>query len=211
MAFAFPVTFAEGTKKAEPNKKRRKRREPNFPTAEQLAESGAKARRSAEELSNEFTMQSGGVTMTSPEGEVVTIDGVGDLSIHPWVVSCSLTKYLKQESAMQMSCADANGRLWMVDSGCSKHMLSKRSLTDLELKTLRSIPPIHIKTANGWVKIAEEATVTISALDITITCLVNPGLCNPLLGVGRLEREHDIEYRSKGIICFYQTGENWSY
>ena len=67
------------------------------------------------------------------------------------------------------------------------------------MTTLRKIqPPILTKTANGWVRITEAATVTIPALDITVECLVNPGPCSPLLGVGRLAREHDIGYLVEG-------------
>ena len=77
---------------------------------------------------------------------------------------------------------------------CSRHQLPKEMLTDAELKTLRKIPPIMIRTANGWLKITEAATVEISALNITIDCQVNPGKCPPLLGVGKLAREHKIGY-----------------
>ena len=63
--------------------------EPHFPTEQQLAESEARARREADELSNQVTMQSGGVTMLNPEGEVIRIDCVGDLSSNPWVASCT--------------------------------------------------------------------------------------------------------------------------
>ena len=62
--------------------------------------------------------------MTSPEGEGVKIDCAGDLRAHPWVVSCTHGKS-EAEGGLAMSCADANGRVWMVDSGCSRHQLPK--------------------------------------------------------------------------------------
>ena len=85
MAFAFPVQFAMDSKKAAPIKKKRKKVEPHFPTKQQIDDAEAKARRKADELSKEITMQSGGMKLTNPEGEEVTIDCVGDLrSIHGW-------------------------------------------------------------------------------------------------------------------------------
>ena len=99
---------------------------------------------------------------------------------------------------MQASGNGDGSRLWLVDSGCSRPMIGKRLLTTDECKTLRKIQPILTKTANGWVRITEAATVTIPALDITFDCIVNPGPCSPLLGVGKLAREHEIGYLVEG-------------
>ena len=42
MAFAFPVTFAKSVKKAEPIKKRKKK-EPHFPTEQQITDAEEKS------------------------------------------------------------------------------------------------------------------------------------------------------------------------
>ena len=167
MAFAFPVQFAMDSKKAAPIKKKRKKVEPNFPSRQQITDAETRAQRDADELSKEIIMQSGGMTLTSPEGEVVKVDCVGDLRTDPWVVSCT-PGHRKHESAMQMSIADADGRVWMVDSGCSLHTIGKRYFSNEELKTLRTTQPIYVKTANGWTKVTEKATVEISALNIIV-------------------------------------------
>ena len=103
LAFAFPVTFAMGCKKPMPIKKKREKKEPNFPSKWHTLVSKTLARREAEILSDEVTMEPGGMTMTNPEGEVVKINCAGDLRANPWVVSCSPLGYLKQEAAMQAS------------------------------------------------------------------------------------------------------------
>ena len=61
MAFAFSVHFAKGVKK-ECNipKKKRKKREPHFPTEQEIADKNQTARRLAQELSDEVTLVSGG-------------------------------------------------------------------------------------------------------------------------------------------------------
>ena len=109
MAFAFSVHFAKGVKKAgNIPKKKRKTVEPHFPTEQEIVDKNLTAQRLARELSDEVTMISGGLCMTNPEGEVVKIDSVGDLSAHPWVINST---GMKHEAAMQMSTADANGRV----------------------------------------------------------------------------------------------------
>ena len=58
-------------------------------------------------------------------------------------------------------------REFVVDSGASMHMISKKDLSDAEMDTLtKSCSPTRVITANGEVQTHEEATVYVKEFDI---------------------------------------------
>ena len=64
-------------------------------------------------------------------------------------------------------------REFVVDSGASMHMISKKDLNSAELETLTmSRSPTTVITANGEVQTHEEATVHVKELDIFLTMKV---------------------------------------
>ena len=64
-------------------------------------------------------------------------------------------------------------REFLVDSGASMHMISKKDLSDAEMDTLtKSCSPTIVITANGEVQTHEEATVYVKELDIFLTMKV---------------------------------------
>ena len=61
-------------------------------------------------------------------------------------------------------------REFVVDSGASMHMISKKDLSDAEMETLtKSCSPTIVITSNGEVQTHEEATVCVKELDIFLT------------------------------------------
>ena len=59
---------------------------------------------------------------------------------------------------------------FVVDSGASMHMISKKDLSNAEMDTLtKSCSPTIVITANGEVQTHEEATVYVKDLDIFLT------------------------------------------
>ena len=64
-------------------------------------------------------------------------------------------------------------REFVVDSGASMHMISKKDLSDAEMDTLtKSCSPTIVIIANGEVQTHEEATVYVKELDIFLTMKV---------------------------------------
>ena len=64
-------------------------------------------------------------------------------------------------------------REFVVDSGASMHMISKKDLSDAEMDTLtKSCSPTIVITANGEVQMHEEATVYVKELDFFLTMKV---------------------------------------
>ena len=64
-------------------------------------------------------------------------------------------------------------REFVVDSGASMHMISKKDLSDAEMDTFtKSCSPTTVITANGEVQTHEEATVYVKELDIFLTMKV---------------------------------------
>ena len=60
-------------------------------------------------------------------------------------------------------------REFVVDSGASMHMISKKDLSSAEMDTLtKSCSPTTVTTANGEVQTHEEAAVYVKELDIHI-------------------------------------------
>ena len=64
-------------------------------------------------------------------------------------------------------------REFVVDSGASMHMISKKDLSDAEMDTLtKSCSPATVTTANGEVQTYEEAILCVKELDIFLTMKV---------------------------------------
>ena len=85
-------------------------------------------------------------------------------------------------------------REFVVDSGASMHMISKKDLSDAEMDTLtKSCSPTIVITANGKVQTHEEAIVYVKELDIFLTMkvLVNTPA---VLSLGKLCDENGYSY-----------------
>ena len=64
-------------------------------------------------------------------------------------------------------------REFVVDSGASMHMVSRKDLNSAELETMRtSRSPTTVMTANGEVQTREEAKVYVKELDSFVTVML---------------------------------------
>ena len=85
-------------------------------------------------------------------------------------------------------------REFVVDSGASMHMISKKDLSDAEMDTLtKSCSPTIVKTANGEVQTHEEATVYVKELGIFLTMKVLENT-PAVLSLGKLCDENGYSY-----------------
>ena len=88
-------------------------------------------------------------------------------------------------------------RVFVVDSGASMHMLSKKDLRSDEMDTLRrSRTPATVVTANGEVQTNEEAQVHVHHLNLFVTVQLleeTPAV----LSLGKLCSEHGCSYEWK--------------
>ena len=85
-------------------------------------------------------------------------------------------------------------REFVVDSGASMHMISKKDLSDAEMDTLtKSCSPTKVITANGEVQTHEEATVYVKELDIFLTMKVLENT-PAVLSLGKLCDENGYSY-----------------
>ena len=85
-------------------------------------------------------------------------------------------------------------REFVVDSGASMHMISKKDLNSAELETLtKSCSPTTVITANGEVQTHEEATVYVKELDIFLTMKVLENT-PAVLSFGKLCDENGYSY-----------------
>ena len=85
-------------------------------------------------------------------------------------------------------------REFVVDSGASMHMISKKDLSDAEMDTLtKSCSPTIVITANGEVQTPEEATVYVKELDkfLTLKVLENTPA---VFSLGKLCDENGYSY-----------------
>ena len=79
---------------------------------------------------------------------------------------------------------------FVVDSGASMHMISKKDLNSFEMETLTtSRSPATVITANGEVQTHEEATVYVRELDLFLTMKLFEDT-PAVLSVGKLCDEH---------------------
>ena len=85
-------------------------------------------------------------------------------------------------------------REFVVDSGASMHMISKKDLSEAEMDTLtKSCSPTTVITANGEVQMHEEAIVHVKELDIFLTMKVLENTPAVLL-LGKLCDENGYSY-----------------
>ena len=85
-------------------------------------------------------------------------------------------------------------REFVVDSGASMHMISKKDLNDAEMDTLtNSCSPTIVITANGEVQTDEEATVYVKELDFFLTMKVFEDT-PAVLSLGLLSDENGYSY-----------------
>ena len=85
-------------------------------------------------------------------------------------------------------------REFVVDSGASMHMISKKDLNDAEKDTLtKSCSPTIVITANGEVQTHEEATAYVKELDIFLTMKVLENT-PAVLSLGKLCDENGYSY-----------------
>ena len=100
-----------------------------------------------------------------------------------WKLAKSVLKFKEQEGAtffspsenrcLLASTLNLEEREFVVDSGASMHMISKKDLSDAEMDTLtKSWSPTIVMTANGEVQTHEEATMYVKELDIFLTMKV---------------------------------------
>ena len=96
---------------------------------------------------------------------------------------CHLASTLKPEE-----------REFVVDSGASMHMISKKDLSEAEMDTLtKSCSPTIVIPANGEVLAHEEATVYVKELDIFLTMRVLENT-PAVLSLGKLCDENGYSY-----------------
>ncbi|MDP7560267.1 MAG: DNA cytosine methyltransferase, partial [Planctomycetota bacterium] len=101
------------------------------------------------------------------------------------------------------------GRLYIVDSGASYHMIDAAELTDKELSTKRQLKRIiRLQTANGVCEVKEDVAIYVRELRLTVRALLSSG-CPPILSLGKLCNEHrfryvwnaeDVPYLKKGNV-----------
>ena len=85
-------------------------------------------------------------------------------------------------------------REFVVDSGASMHMISKKDLSDTEMDTLtKSCSPTIVITANGEVQTHEDAIVYVKELDIFLTMKVLDNT-PAVLSLGKLCDENGYSY-----------------
>ena len=86
-------------------------------------------------------------------------------------------------------------REFVVDSGASMHMISKKDLNDADMDTLtKSCSPTIVITANGEVQTHEEATVYVKELDIFLTMKVLDNT-PAVLSLGKACDENGYSYK----------------
>ena len=92
------------------------------------------------------------------------------------------------------STKEAEEREFVVDSGASMHMVSKKDLYSAELETMRtSRSPTTVMTANGEVQTREEGTVFVTELDLFVTVLLLEET-SAVLSLGKLCEDHGYTY-----------------
>ena len=98
-----------------------------------------------------------------------------------WKLAKSVLKLKEQDRATFFSLSEnrcllastlkLEERVFVVDSGASMHMISKKDLNDAEINTLtKSCSPTIVITANGEVQTHEEATVLCQRVGYILVC-----------------------------------------
>ena len=128
-----------------------------------------------------------------------------------WKLAKSVLKLKEHERAtffspsenrcLPVSALKPEEREFVVDSGASMHMISKKDLSDAEMDTLtKSCSPTTVITANEEVQTHEEATVYVKELDIFLTMKVLENT-PAVLSLGKLCDEN-------GYSCEWINGQN---
>ena len=114
-------------------------------------------------------------------------------------VAVNLTEELRHAETnptceIHESYCEPEEREFVVDSGASMQMISKKDLNDAEMDTLtKSCSPTIVITANGEVQTHEEATVYVKELDIFLTLKVLENT-PAVLSLGKLCDENGYSY-----------------
>ena len=99
-----------------------------------------------------------------------------------------------ENRCLPASCLKPEEREFVVDSGASMHMISKKDLSKAEMDTLtKSCSPTIVTTANGEVQTHEEAIVHVKELDIFLTMKVLDNT-PAVLSLGKLCDENGYSY-----------------
>ena len=104
------------------------------------------------------------------------------------------SSHLRKNGCLPASTLKPEEREFVVDSGASMHMISKKDLCDAEMDTLtKSCSPTIVITAKGEVQTHEEATVYVKELDIFLTLKVLDNT-PAVLSLGKLCDENGYSY-----------------
>ena len=99
-----------------------------------------------------------------------------------------------ENRCLPASTLEPEEREFVVDSGASMHMISKKDLSDAEMDTLtKSCSPAIVITANGEVQTHEEAIVYVKELEIFLTMKVFDNT-PAVLSLGKLCDENGYSY-----------------
>ena len=121
-----------------------------------------------------------------------------------WKLAKNVLKLKKHERATFFSPSESwcllastsklEEREFVVDSGASMHMISKKDLSNAEMDTLtKSCSPTIVITANGEVQTQEEAIVYVKELDMFLTLKVLENT-PAVLSLGKLCDENGYSY-----------------
>ena len=121
-----------------------------------------------------------------------------------WKLAKNVFKLKEHESAaffsspenrcLPASTLEPEEREFVVDSGASMHMISKKDSSDAEMDTLtKSCSPTIVITANGEVQTHEEATVYVKELEKFLTMKVLDNT-PAVLSLGKLCNENGYSY-----------------
>ena len=100
-----------------------------------------------------------------------------------------------RSSVLPASSLKLEEREFVVDSGASMHMISKKDLSDAEMDTLTKLcSPATVITANGEVQTHEKATVYVKELGTFLTMKVLENT-PAVLSLGKLCDEHGYSYK----------------
>ena len=113
---------------------------------------------------------------------------------------------------------DPEEREFVVDSGASSHMVSKKDLNSSELETMRtSRSPSTVMTANGEVQTREEATVYVKQVDLFVKVMFleerhlqffHSGSSSSIMGfhtTGPAVKKHISPKMARELIAISQT------
>ena len=106
----------------------------------------------------------------------------------------NIPSHLRKIGACLHQLLNQRNENFVVDSGASMHMISKKDLSKAEMDTLtKSCSPTIVITANGEVQTHEEATVYVKELDFFLTMEVLENT-PAVLSLGKLCDENGYSY-----------------